>query len=333
MTATTLELPDAVVCIEELGTGKRKITVNPLHGRVFISKRACETTYPLHLIEQILAVKGPGFLCDEIMRDEAPMYMQYNLEHSILAYIDPENFRSARILDFGCGSGASTMILSRLFPGTEIVGVDLADELICIARLRTEFYGLDQVSFGVSPDASSLPDNLGEFDLVNMSAVFEHLLPNERATVLPLIWSHLKPGGILFLNGTPYRYFPIESHTTGLPLINYLPNRLVLILAHRFSKKTGPNASWDTLLRQGIRGGSVREIMGILKRTAVFPMLLEPTRLGMKDRIDLWLKLSSVTRASSAKRLMYSAFKGFKRATGVTFVPTLTLAISKPYPR
>jgi hypothetical protein len=82
------------------------------------------------------------------------------------------------------------------------------------------------VRFLVSPDANSLPPEIGTFDFVMLSAVYEHLLPEERRRVMPWIWSKLKPGGTLFINQTPYRYFPYEHHTTGLWFINYLPDKL-----------------------------------------------------------------------------------------------------------
>jgi hypothetical protein len=41
------------------------------------------------------------------------------------------------------------------------------------------------------------------------------------------LWRQLRLGGILFLNQTPHRYYPLEHHTTGLPLLNYLPERAV----------------------------------------------------------------------------------------------------------
>ena len=44
----------------------------------------------------------------------------------------------------------------------------------------------------------------------------------------------------------------------------------------------GPNVDWETHLRKGIRGGTVKEIVGILEQTLGKPVLLEPDRLGIK---------------------------------------------------
>ena len=48
------------------------------------------------------------------------------------------------------------------------------------------------------------PD-LGTFDVIMFSAVYEHLLPEERRSVLPQIWGALRPGSALCVNQTPHR--------------------------------------------------------------------------------------------------------------------------------
>ena len=67
-----LEHPDAAVSIEERPGGRRQLNVVPESSELFVPRREWETNYPLALIQLILDVKGPAFLCDEIMRDEDP---------------------------------------------------------------------------------------------------------------------------------------------------------------------------------------------------------------------------------------------------------------------
>lgn len=218
-----------------------------------------------------------------------------------------------------------------MFPNTEIVGVEIKDEFVSIAKRRIQHYRFDNVDFLLSPDGNSIPDGLGDFDYIVLNAVYEHLLPNERTALLYKIWSHLKPGGILFVNQTPHRYLPLESHTTGLPLINFLPDKITLYIARRFSKRVQLSDSWETLLRKGIRGGTAKEIMKILNKTYRTPILMEPGRLGIKDRIDLWYKLSSTSKLSTVKFFMFFFIKIFKLITGKSLTPTLSLAIQKPF--
>ena len=130
---------NAEVHIEAGQNGLRRIEVHPFDKSLFVSKDKCETSYPLDLIQHILNVKGPDYLCDEIMRDEDPAYVRKDLEADLNAYFDKNIFAGKRLLDFGCGSGASSMILARMFPTTEIVGVELDKDLLSVARARAEF--------------------------------------------------------------------------------------------------------------------------------------------------------------------------------------------------
>jgi 2-polyprenyl-3-methyl-5-hydroxy-6-metoxy-1,4-benzoquinol methylase len=326
--STVLTHPDGSIRVED-ANGKRAISVEPRDG-LFTPIKQWITEYPLELIEHVLRIKGPGYLCDEIMRDENPRYVQHHFRWDILSYARKEDFAGRRVLDFGSGSGASSMVLARMFPEAEILGVELVPEFAELARHRAAFYGVQcRVGFQLSPDANNLPPEIGNFDYIVFSAVYEHLLPNERRGILALLWSHLKPGGVIFLDQTPYRWFPVELHTTGLPLINYLPDRMTLYCCRRFSKRVSLEASWPDLLRRGIRGGTTKEIMKFLNRDGRKAELLNPSRLGVKDHIDLWYQLSSATRKPLTKRLMMWGFRVFKAMTGVTMIPTLSLAIRK----
>ena len=325
---TVLTHPDASIRLEE-SDGKRVISVEP-RVSLFTPIRKWVTNYPPELIEHVLRIKGPAHLCDEIMRDENPLYVQHHFRWDILSYAGKADFAGRWVLDFGSGSGASSMVLARMFPEARILGVELVSDFVELARHRAAFYGVeDRVSFQLSPDSNSLPSGIGDFDYIVFSAVYEHLLPGERQTVLALLWSHLKRGGVIFLDQTPYRWFPVELHTTGLPLINYLPDRLTLFCSRRFCKRVSRNASWDELLRRGIRGGTTREIMTILNRDGRKAELLNPSRLRVRDHIDLWYRLSSTTRKPLIKRLMKWGFRAVKAVTGVNMIPTLSLAIRK----
>jgi predicted O-methyltransferase YrrM len=323
----TLQHRDGLVHIDEHeGRETRTVTVTLATDEPSPCLRL-ETVYPPDLIASVLEIKGPAWMCEEIRRDEDPDYVRHFLAESMLSYVAPESM-SGRVLEIGSGGGASSLNLRRMLPDVEIVGVELLADHVELARARAAFYGADNVEFIHNPDGSRLPDGLGEFDFVLLSAVYEHLLPPERRTLMPLVWSHLKPGGILFINQLPHRFSPLETHTTGLPLINYLPDRVAHRAALRFSSWVGPRRSWESLLRDGIRGGTVREILGDLGSEDA--EVLEPALRGKHDRIDLWFDLSAGARWPVAKRLARRVMKGLKRTTGVTFVPELSLAIRKP---
>jgi SAM-dependent methyltransferase len=325
---TWLEHRDGRISIEERPDGRRRVLVHPNAG-VFVARPECMTAYPVKLIERILQVKAPGYLCDEILREEDPNYVRLFLQYSLLGYVPEAAFRGARILDFGSGSGASTVILARMFPDSEIVGVELEPDLVAIARMRSEHYALSTVSFVESPDPESLPEGLGRFTYINLGAVYEHLLPDERPRLLPQLWSLLDVGGVIFVNQLPYRFYPIEAHTTGLPLINFLPDRMAFLAATRFSKRLDPGSTWPKLLRDGIRGGTGRSVGRDLVRGGGEARMLTPTRLGLRDHADVWYGISSRVRPHPIKRVMRTSFSVLSRVVRDPFAPGLSLAYQK----
>jgi 2-polyprenyl-3-methyl-5-hydroxy-6-metoxy-1,4-benzoquinol methylase len=327
--ALSLEHPDGSIEIRELANGRRHILIAPRSDEYFISVSECETAYPVDLIERILHVKTPAWLCDEILRDESPHYVQHMLRRLILSHVAEDKI-GGRILDFGCGGGASTMILARMFPDAEVVGVDIDDQALSIAQARLDYYGYENVHLRVAGPADGVSEDLGQFDCLVLWAVYEHLLPHERESLVPQLWALLSPGGLLFIGETPHRYSPVDLHTTGLPLINYLPDALALRAARAFSPRVGTDDSWETLLRRGIRGGSRSEIVALIRQRArEEPMVVAPSCPGVRDAFDLWYLLSKPTRP---RRIVRSLLRGLHAATGVIFTPQLALALRKAEP-
>lgn len=332
MECVTWTHKDGTVRIEELSSGKRRVSVDISDKSMYVQHLTCETAYSDELIAAVLKLKGLNFLCDEIMRDENPGYVSAHLSTAILAHMPAEAFNNKLILDFGCGSGASTMILARLLPNARVVGVELVPESLVVAEARAKYYGLPNIRFLASPSGSEIPKEVDKVDFVVLSGVYEHLLPDERRQLLPQLWSKLQPGGVLFIDETPHRFFPIETHTTGLPLINYLPSRMVLAINRRFAKRNMDDDAWEVLLRKGIRGGTIGEILGILKKTKHSPpVLLNPTRLGIRDQADLWYEgyvRFTVGRSPGIKKLIWLLLKPIN-LVGIQWAPYLTLAIKK----
>jgi SAM-dependent methyltransferase len=273
--------------------------------------------------------KGVGWTIDEITRDEDAGYVSNALRHGLFGFVAPEAFPAGRLLDFGSGSGASTVVLARLLPQTEIVGVELEPRLIEIARARAAHYALPKLAFAASPDPESLPADLGQFDFINLGAVYEHLLPDERQRLLPRLWAHLAVGGVFFVSQLPHRFYPLEYHTTGLPLVNYLPDRLACAAAQRFAGSLPDDVTWPELLRMGIRGGTARSVGRDLVRGGGEAALLRPIQPGIRDHADLWYAARSEVSRHPARRVMRLVFRGIGRLSGQPFVPSLSLAYRK----
>ncbi|MBC7972928.1 MAG: methyltransferase domain-containing protein [Verrucomicrobia bacterium] len=101
------------------------------------------------------------------------------------------------ILDAGCGSGSKSLALAEANPGAKIVGVDLSEKSIDLARQRLLYHGFEQTEF--YPLAiESLPQLGLQFDYINCDEVL-YLFP-DIASGLSILKSVLKPHGILRAN-------------------------------------------------------------------------------------------------------------------------------------
>jgi len=77
----------------------------------------------------------------------------------------------------------------------------------------------------------------------------------------------------------------------------------------------------------------VREVLGVLRRSGGdCPVLLEPCRLGLHDRVDLWYADSVAAGPSTPKRVFRAMAKVIRRVFRIDFVPCLGLAIRKDVP-
>lgn len=327
--SVALEAARGEVTYRELPEGGGEVSVVTGDGSS-IARPSCRTTYPAEIVQRVLDIKGAEYLCDELDREEDPMYVRHELTYGLLGFAPVEWFAGKRVLDFGSGSGSSTIVLRDLLPGAHLVGIELERDYVDLARDRAAFRGIDDVEFHLSPSPDELPAGIGEFDAVILSAVYEHLLPGERTPLLRLLWGSLRPGGYLFVNQLPHRWFPYEHHTTSLWGVGYLPASLAGPVSRRFSRRGLEGCDWPTLLRMGIRGGTQRDIRRRLESLgAGAPTVVDPIWPGTRDHADLWLAYSTERAASWKKRLAHRAFKLAERVGRQPFNQSVMTAFRK----
>ena len=121
---------------------------------------------------------------------------------SVLASVHgviPSGQEQPRILDAGCGTGVSTDYLCHLNPGADVVGVDISDGALAVARERLERSGARQEVRSLRQQQRSLLD-LGDeapFDYINSVGVLHHLREPEAG--LSALAGLLAPEGLLHL--------------------------------------------------------------------------------------------------------------------------------------
>jgi len=211
-----------------------------------------------------IALRKRRYFRDEIERSENPNYLQRKIE--ILLRSFGIGLARKKVLDFGCGAGASTLIFLRC-GATDITGVEVDETLLDIAKSRlNDFfqnnYQLAKIEY--IDGKYSMPFPNGEFDIVWAQAIMEHVLPNQRNFVLAELWRVLKKEGLLIILGTPNRLWIKEFHTSNLFFVNYLPLDVAVFFARHCSPRVRMEQSKRELLSSGFRGCTYWEIAGAL---------------------------------------------------------------------
>lgn len=110
-----------------------------------------------------------------------------------------------RVLDVCCGSGASALAAAEVVgPNGYVIGVDLAADLLALARGKASSRNLDQVEFRVG-DMLNLGIIENEFDAV--ICVFGIFFVSDMTEAVRQLWQRVERGGSLAITTWGPRFF------------------------------------------------------------------------------------------------------------------------------
>jgi ubiquinone/menaquinone biosynthesis C-methylase UbiE len=105
-----------------------------------------------------------------------------------------------RILDLGCGTGSTTLLLKQAFPTATVTGLDLSPYMLAVAEDKARSLNLDIVWQQGTAEATALAP--ASFDLVTASLLFHETPPQITQAILAEGYRLLAPGGqMLILDG------------------------------------------------------------------------------------------------------------------------------------
>jgi ubiquinone/menaquinone biosynthesis C-methylase UbiE len=111
--------------------------------------------------------------------------------------LSSRGFRQGRILDVGCGFGATALILADRFPDSDIVGIDLSEPLLRLAEQAAKPMDLGERVRFEKADAQDIPYDDDSFDaVINLQMV--HIV-DDPVSMLNEIERVLVPDGYLFI--------------------------------------------------------------------------------------------------------------------------------------
>ncbi|BBP45995.1 ubiquinone biosynthesis O-methyltransferase [Thiosulfatimonas sediminis] len=172
------------------------------------------------------------------------------------------------ILDIGCGGGILAESLARL--GAQVTGIDLAQEVLSVARL----HALDQevsVNYQKISAEDYAQQNAGQHDLITCMEMLEHV-PDPQA-IIQAAADAVKPGGWVFFSTLNRNYKAyLLAIFAAEKVLNLVPNG-----THTYHKFITP-AEMDAMARKA--GLFLRDSAGI-----EFNPLLN--RYGLNDKLDI----------------------------------------------
>jgi SAM-dependent methyltransferase len=202
---------------ELLDLGDRRVL--RVQGREF------STCYSERLIRMLIERKGV---------QRTPPYFSYKETRGphflgpLFRYLRRHRASGLSILEVGCSFGHITEHLAEQPEAAEIYTFDTDPAFVAMTRLKVEELRLGAVKevAHLTGDATRrLPYGDGRFDVVLAVGVVEHLPARSRRAQVDEYYRVLAPGGHIAILDTPNRLFPLETHSVGLPLVQWLPPR------------------------------------------------------------------------------------------------------------
>lgn len=191
-----------------------------------VDGREYPTRYSERVIRMLIERKGAH---------RAPLYFDFKATRGprflgpLFRYLRACGARDLAVLEVGCSFGHITEYVAEQPVVTRIVSFDADPAFVEIVRTKVDEMRLENVCEVVhlSTDATRrLPWSNGAYDLVLVVGVVEHLPSRTRRAQVDEYYRVLAPGGHIAILDTPNRWFPLETHSVGLPLVQWLPPRL-----------------------------------------------------------------------------------------------------------
>ncbi len=114
--------------------------------------------------------------------------------------VDTVQVKPRRIIDLGCGTGSTTLMLKQAFPDAEVIGLDLSPYMLIVAEMKAQKAGLNIEWLHGNAESVAFAD--ASFDLVAASLLFHETPPAVSRAILRESFRLLKVGGqVAILDG------------------------------------------------------------------------------------------------------------------------------------
>lgn len=140
---------------------------------------------------------------DQILEDQLGNFgdIAYYSQYKVDIFSSLISEAPKRLMEFGCGMGRNIPFFTNHFTDSEIVGYDISESSLEIARKSNP--GIEFIS--------ELNGSEGSFDSIFISNVYHHIHPDLRQDVTAELYKTLEPGGhLIIFEHNPYN--PVTRH-------------------------------------------------------------------------------------------------------------------------
>jgi SAM-dependent methyltransferase len=190
-----------------------------------VDGREHATRYSERVVRMLIERKGAR---------RAPPYFSYKETRGrhflgpLFRYLRTRGARNLSVLEIGCSFGHMTEYVAEQPEVGELYTLDTDPAFVAMTRAKVEELGLARVrdvAQFANDETRRLPYPDARFDLILAIGVIEHLPLRNRRAQVDEYYRVLARGGHIVILDTPNRLFPLETHSVGLPLIQWLPPR------------------------------------------------------------------------------------------------------------
>ena len=213
--------------------------------------RSYPTRYSARVVRMLVERKGPR---------RAPLYFDFKATRGphflgpLFRYLRARGATGLRVLEIGCSFGHMTEYLAEQPEVGVLSTYDTDAAFVALTRAKVDALDLRIVREVLHLDQAAtcrLPWADDAFDLVVVVGIVEHLPARHRRAQVDEYYRVLAPGGHIAILDTPNRWFPLETHSVGLPLVQWLPPPL----AWRYARLGRParygGVSFDEFVADG----------------------------------------------------------------------------------
>lgn len=147
----------------------------------------------LALVERFFEGTGRSY---DFMVNAATFGIDRLWKRRIVQLIPPQ---SRRVADLACGTGISTLAIARRLPDCQVVGVELRDEYLAIAREKVRRHGPANVEWVLSRAEDYRSQ--APFDCISSSYLAKYA---DLPQLVSNAWDMLEPGGLFLMHDFTY---------------------------------------------------------------------------------------------------------------------------------